>query len=199
VRNSGRSLAIGRWAIAAGWLVVSLAGAGRADAQTWGIKGGLNLANVNLADLKTSAKASVVAGGFYRLRLFGIPLQIEGLLAQRRIEFDDSVRDDLSFFELPVLVRYRVATGRGGQAVHVLGGGVFGARLSANEVIGEDSEDVKDLYKPADFGLAIGGEVALSRHWLVDVRYVFGLTNAYEAPDFEGKYRTFQVTVGYGW
>lgn len=199
MRNSPRSLAIDRWVIAAGWLLVSLAVAGRADAQTWGIKGGLNLANVDLADLKTSAKPSAVAGGFYRLRLFGIPLQIEGLFAQRRIEFDDNVHDDLNFFELPVLVRYRVATGRGGQAVHVLGGGVFGARLSANEVIGDDSEDVKDRYKPTDFGLAIGGEVALSQHWLVDVRYVFGLTNAYEAPDFEGKYRTFQVTVGYGW
>jgi Outer membrane protein beta-barrel domain len=190
---------MGRWLVAAVCLVASLAIAGRAHAQTWAIKGGLNLANVDLEDLKTSAKASAVAGGLFRLRLLGIPLQIEGLFAQRRISFDDNIRDELNFFELPILVRYRVATGRGGQAVHVVGGGVVGARLSANTVIGGESQDVKESYKPVDFGLAFGGEVAFSRHWLVDVRYVFGLTNAYDIPDFEGKFRTFQATVGYGW
>ena len=114
MRSDRRVRRAGRWLAAAAWLAVGLAAAGRADAQTWGVKGGLNLANVDLEDLKTSAKSSVVAGAFVRLRLLGIPLQIEGLFAQRRISFEDNIRDDLNFFELPMLVRYRIATGRGG-------------------------------------------------------------------------------------
>jgi Outer membrane protein beta-barrel domain len=199
VRSDHRARRVGRRLLVAVGLVASLAVAGRAHAQTWGVKGGLNLANIDFEDLKTSAKSSAVAGAFFRLRLLGIPLQIEGLFAQRRISFEGNIRDDLNFFELPVLARYRIATGRGGQAVHVLGGGVLGARLSAHEVFDDGSEDIKDLYKPIDFGLAIGGEVALTRHWLADARYVFGLTDAYDNPDRNGKFRTFQLTVGYGW
>lgn len=199
MRSNPRAGVIRRSLIAAVWLAANLAIAGRANAQTWGVKGGLNLANIDFQDLKTSATSSAVAGAFVRLGLIGIPLQIEGLFAQRRISFEDNIRDDLNFFELPVLARYRVATGRGGQAIHILGGGVLGARLSAHEVINDQSEDIKELYKPIEFGLAVGGEVTLSRHWLVDARYVFGLTNAYDDPNFEAKFRTFQLTVGYGW
>ena len=199
MRSDRRARSVARRLVVAVAFAASLAVAGRADAQTWGVKGGLNLANIDFQDLKTSAKSSAVAGAFFRLRLIGIPLQIEGLFAQRRISFEDNIRDDLNFFELPVLVRYRIATGRGGQAVHVLGGGVLGARLSAHEVINDQSEDIKELYKPIEFGLAVGAEVSLSRHWLVDARYVFGLTNAYDDPNFEAKFRTFQLTVGYGW
>ncbi|HYN06042.1 MAG TPA: porin family protein [Vicinamibacterales bacterium] len=184
-------------ALAAVVFLVTLVSA-RADAQTFGAKGGLNFSTITIEDFDTAGKASAVAGGFVRMPLFvGIGLQVEGLFAQRRVTFEDTVRDDLNYVEIPLLARYRVMT-VGGRAVHVLGGGVLGLRLSAREIISGQSYDIKEAYEPVEVGAAIGGEVALTRHWLVDVRYVFGMSNAYNVPGFEGKFRTLQVTVGYG-
>jgi hypothetical protein len=172
-------------------------GAVPACAQTWGVKGGLNLANLSVEDFETSAEPSALAGGFYRLPPFaGIRIQVEGLIAQRRVTFEDTVRDELNYVEIPILGRYPVFS-VGGRAVHALGGGILGFRLSANEIISGESVDVKDAYEPFDFGAAVGGEVAITRRWLADVRYIFGVTNAQTAPGFEAKFRTWQVTVGY--
>ena len=169
-----------------------------AAAQTWGVKGGLSLSDVTLEGFDTSAEPSAVAGGFYRLPFIaGMRIQVEGLVAQRRVTFDDSVRDELNYLEVPMLARYRVFS-VGGRPVHALGGGVLAFRLSAKEVFsGGESEDVKDSYEPVDFGVSVGGEVGLTRHWLVDVRYVFGVTNIYDIPGFDAKFRTWQVTVGF--
>lgn len=189
---------VGRWlAGAILGLAATTLGAPPAHAQTWGVKGGLNLATVKLEDINTEAEASAVAGGFVRVPLGRLKLQVEGLFAQRRITFEDIVRHELNYLEIPVLARLHVVT-IGSWPVHVLGGGVFAMRLSANEIISGESEDIKEAYEPVDLGVSIGGEVAISRRWLADVRYVFGLTNANDVPGFDVKFRTLQVTVGFG-
>jgi hypothetical protein len=178
--------------------VAALLCATTAGAQTWGGKGGLNLSNISFEDFETSAEPGAVAGGFYRLPLFGgLRMQVEGLFAQRHVTIEETVREELNYLELPVLARYRVVT-IGGRPVHVLGGGVLGFLLSAKEVISGESVDVKDAYEPVDFGVAIGGEVAITRHWLADARYIYGVTNAQDVPGFSVKFRSWQVTVGYG-
>lgn len=187
---------------AAGWLAAAIVGVmtlapAAATAQTFGAKGGLNLSNLTFEDLETTAKARAVAGGFIRVPLFaGIGLQAEGLFAQRRISFGDTVRHELNYFEVPLLARYRLVT-IAGRAVHVLGGGVLGFRLSADEVISGESVDIKEAYEPLDLGASIGGEVAITRRWLVDARYIWGLTNANDVPGFDIKFTTLQITVGY--
>jgi hypothetical protein len=178
--------------------VAALLAAMPAGAQTWGVKGGLNLSTITIEEFETSAEPSAVAGGFYRLPFIaGMQLQVEGLFAQRRVTFEETVRDELNYLEVPMLARYRLFA-VGGRPVHALGGGVLGFRLSAKEIISGESVDVKDLYEPIDLGVAIGGEFDVTRHWLVDVRYVFGLTSVQDVPGFEPKFRTWQVTVGYG-
>jgi hypothetical protein len=187
-------------ALVCGALVVLAGLAGtRAEAQTFGAKGGLNLANLVIDEFDTSAKASAVAGGFVRLPLLlGIGLQAEGLIAQRRVTFEDTtVRDELNYLEIPLLARRRVMT-VGSRSVHVLGGVVVGIRLGAKEIISGEAVDVEEVYKPTDVGAAIGGEVAITRRWFVDVRYVFGMTNVFDVPGFAAKCRTLQVTVGFG-
>ena len=190
---------VGRWLVGAILgLAATTLGAPPAHAQAWGVKGGLNLATVKLEDIDTEAETSAVAGGFVRVPLGArLRLQVEGLFAQRRITFEDIVRHELNYLEIPVLARFHVVT-IGSWPVHVLGGGVVAMRLSANEIISGESVDIKEAYEPVDFGASIGGEVAISRRWLADVRYVFGLTNANEVPGFDVKFRTFQVTVGFG-
>ncbi len=169
-----------------------------AHAQNWGAKGGLNLSTLTLEGVETSGKAGAVVGGFIHFPLVaGLRVQVEGLFTQRRITFEENVRDDVDFFELPVLARYRVFT-VGGRPVHVLGGGVIGFRLAAHEVFGGESVDVKEAYEAIDLGAAIGGEVAVTRHWRVDVRYVFGLSNAFDIPGIDAKFRALQITAGYG-
>ena len=199
-----RRATVGRWLVGAILgLAATTLGAAPAHAQAWGVKGGLNLATVKLEGINTEAEASAVAGGFVRVPLGGrLRLQVEGLFAQRRITFEDLVRHELNYLEIPVLVRLHVVT-IGSWPVHVLGGGVLGMRLSANEIISGESVDVKEAYEPVDLGASIGGEVAISRRWLADVRYVFGVTNANSVPDvpglprFDVKFRTLQVTVGF--
>ena len=77
---------VGRWlAGAILGLAATTLGAPPAHAQAWGVKGGLNLATVKLEDINTEAEASAVAGGFVRVPLGRLKLQVEGLFAQRRI------------------------------------------------------------------------------------------------------------------
>ena len=204
-QRPSRRARVGRWLVGAILgLAATTLGAAPAHAQVWGVKGGLNLSTVKLEDIDTAAEASAVVGGFVRVPLAGrLRLQVEGLFAQRRITFEEIVDHELNYVEIPVLARYRVLT-VGGRPIHVLGGAVIGLRLSANEIISGESEDVKEAYEPVDLGASIGGEVAISRRWFADVRYVFGLTNANKVSDVPGvpaldvKFRTFQVTVGFG-
>ena len=182
--------------------VVTVGAAGPAAAQSFGGKGGYNTANVSFeqdrSGLVTSAQPSFVAGGWINFPLFGrFDIQVEGLYSKRVTKFEDVIKDSLTYFELPALLRYRLKQGPSWR-FHVVGGAVYGRLLDASEEFSGTTEDIKDLIEPNDIALSIGADVEKGK-WLFDFRYLYGLSEVYADPDslFSARQKVIQITAGY--
>ena len=182
--------------------VAIVCGAVPAAAQSFGAKGGYNTGSVSFQEdrsgLVTAAQPSFVAGGWIRFPLFGrFDLQVEGLYSKRVTKFEDVIKDSLTYFELPALLRYRLTQGPSWR-FHVVGGAVYGHLLDASEEFSGTSEDIKHLIEPNDLALSIGADFERGK-WLFDFRYLYGLTEVYADPGslFSARQKVIQITAGY--
>jgi hypothetical protein len=185
--------------------VICLCG-GAAEAQVFGVKGGVNLSTVSYDDfdISTPQKPAVVAGAFVRLRpARAIELQIEGLFTQRKWgvggleEVGTSITNTVTYVEMPVLLRYPLMTS-GSARIRVHGGASFSYLLKADETVNGETFDSKDAYAPWDAALAAGAEIELKDRWVFDVRYLFGVTRLYHVEaEIPAKARSVQITAGY--
>ncbi len=189
-------------------LTLALTGAARAEAQDWGVKGGVNLADVKWGDevvLDTKQSIGLVAGGFFRLWPAGVlSLQAEALVTQLVVDFSSEgveLTDTFWNLQVPVLARYRVTNGSSVK-IYAQGGAAFDFVLFAEENISGETSDIRDLVAPWGASLVGAAEVQWNR-WVFDVRYVFGLTEIYQVPgddvvsDFPAKQRAIQITAGF--
>jgi hypothetical protein len=173
-----------------------------AHAQEIGARFGATLSNIvfDTPDLlEVQARVGWVGGGFVAfLPKARVGLQVEGLISRRVIRFLPSVDDTLTYLEIPGLVRVNVYRGET-FVVHALGGGGFHYLLSASESIdGGDADDVKAAFKPWEFALVVGADAQLKERWVFSARYLYGLTQVYQASDdFPATQRGFQFTAGY--
>lgn len=172
-------------------------------AQTLTARGGVDLTSVSFdsPDSDVSAKVGFVAGVAAAFPFAGpLRLQVEGLIAQKRISFVDGLLEDrLTFVDVPVLVTYGVHKSASGRTVHVFGGGVVSVRLAATEQAPGESIDIKDAVKKTNASVVFGGDYQITRRVVVDVRYAIGLSGAYNAFNGGaiGKLRTLQISAGY--
>jgi len=186
-----------------------LALADRATAQSFGYgpKGGISLTTQKFEQKQTllspSAEIGWLVGGLVRQNLFwSIQLQVEGLYSQRRTTFSDVITDTLTYFEVPILLRYPVY-GPESWRIHVVGGAVVSHLLEAREKVGSftsgESDDITDKLQPNDTALSIGADVQIKRRWVADFRYLYGLSEVYRdaGPLFAAKQRAIQVTISY--
>ena len=89
--------------------------------------------------------------------------------------------------------------------IRALGGASMGFRIAATETVSvpdvqaEDSDSVKDAYKPFDFAVVVGAQAEWKSRWVFEGRYLFGLSDVYEVTvgGFETSQRGFQILVGY--
>jgi hypothetical protein len=153
----------------------------------------------------TSSLSGLAMGAYYLMDLsptFG--LQLEGQYVQRGGSLDltgSSIPDigtldrrtnaKFSYFEIPVLARYR-----GNSAARIrpvlLGGLVLGLKVSssieAEAAGGSQSRDLFEGVHPFTFGLLGGGGVAFdvgrTTALVVQARYYFGVTGPVDDPDF---------------
>jgi outer membrane protein with beta-barrel domain len=181
-----------------------------AQGLTYGVKGGVTNATLDIqaTDLiiSPSARIGAEAGVYVTHKLFGpIDGQIEGLLSQKGTVLKDDprfagdVKVRITYLDVPALLGYRVALSRR-TALHALGGGVFSFRISDKQLEGsqELEEGVKQAFTSTDVGLSVGGAISFGQ-MLVDVRYVWGLTNINNDVDRDEltvRNRTLSVTVG---
>lgn len=187
-----------------------------AQATTYGVQGGINLANVSFTpgdptegvpDFKNRTLG--VVGGFVA-RDFNpkVGLQVDFLYSQKGakasaneggIPFELEVGVD--YIEIPVLIRGNIA-GSGGVKARVFGGPSFGfkvrdhAQISGGGVLLEDDEVAE--FKSSEVGFVVGGAVEFGRVF-VDVRYNWGLTNIAkdDGSGDEAKTRTLGFMLGY--
>ena len=180
-------------------------GAERAEAQEYGVKGGIQFTDVAWGDqvlLNTPWGWGAIGGMFMRFQpAKALPLQLEVLVSQLVVDFSGEgaeVKNTLTNLHVPVMVRWTVASGSSTR-VRVQGGAAFDVLLLARENVGGTSNDIRDSVAPWGASLVVAGEFEWGR-WVFDARYLFGLTEIYTtevAADFPAKQRAIQATAGW--
>ncbi|MEQ9404189.1 MAG: porin family protein [Cyclobacteriaceae bacterium] len=154
-----------------------------------GVKAGANFANTSLDD---SESITSLHGGAYALfKLSKLGIQPELLFSKQGSEFSGGGEVDLSYVNIPVMVKLYLAGGLNLQA-----GPQFGILTTAED---GDGDDLKDQLKGSDVSAAIGAGFDAPFGLQVTARYVIGLSDINDFPgstdDFKNK--TFQISVGY--
>lgn len=193
---------VARFVLVAG-LIAAIGG--RAEAQEYGVKGGIQFTDVAWGDqvvLDTPWAWGAVGGMFMRFQpAKAIPLQLEVLVSQLVVDFSGEgadIKNTLTNLQVPVMVRYTVVSGSSTR-VRVQGGAAFDILLLARENVGGTRSDIRDSVAPWGASLVVAGEFEWGR-WVFDARYLFGLTEIYAtevAAGFPAKQRALQVTAGW--
>jgi hypothetical protein len=210
---------------------VSLVAPSAAEAQNGGldvgVRGGLNLASVvakvTLDGLSGSEgsprRADLTAGVFAGKALTDrLGVQIEGLIGGRGIGGSGGL--GVWYLDIPVLARVPITSAASRTRMDLVAGVTFGVRLTEAGIIAVEGIplpliDGNDLIRRLDTALTIGDSIGIGR-FVIDVRYVHGLTNQFTpagvefvrdllreagAPfttiDFSLQHRVFAFTVGY--
>lgn len=185
-------------------ILLTVCCAGKAEAQNWGIKGGVNLGDVKWGTEVLDSKMSIspVGGAFWRWKPAKfLDLQFEGLVAQLVIDLSEEgaeLKETLTLLQVPVLFKYTIVN-REAVKVRAHGGASFDALLLARDEVNGESFDIRDAFAPWGASLVAGAEVDWHR-WVFDGRYVFGLTDLYHpdiAETLPAKQRSIQITAGF--
>lgn len=186
----------------------------RAIAQEVGVKAGLNLASLTPEEDESpdiTRRRGLVAGAWIRHPLRDrLSLQLEGLLAEKGVEFDisalvgapGSAELRLRYLEVPVLARVDAGAASTNTRFFVLGGVAPAFKLSARSKTtvngAEQTRDEDDEVEGFDAGLVAGAGVTFGRA-LIEGRYTHGLMRINtddNDPNDRVQNRVFSVTVG---
>lgn len=181
-------------------LTAALLGApavGYAQVPSFGIKGGLNLANVGGDGVEdVDYKAGLNLGAFVSIptgAMFAI--QPEAYFSQKGAK-SGSVKSSFNYLEIPVLLK--LSPSLPGDFVRP----IFFAGPSAGILMGAKAGDfdIKDELKTADFGLTIGGGVEFGK-LSIDARYNLGLSsiNKDAADELAAAVKNRAITVMLGY
>ncbi len=201
--------------------VLALAAFGTANAQEFkfGVKAGVNLANLK-TDLVDDAKMKVGfnAGALGELMItdkFGLQAELLYSMQGAKTEdfedygFGETYRSEdkitLSYVNLPILAKYYIVKG-----FHVEAGPQLGILVSAKDkyettetyedfdgtLVTEkysETEDIKDDLKGIDFSFNIGLGYDFTENFFAGARYNIGLTNIYDVNDFGLGFTSFDA------
>jgi len=178
------------------FLLLVMAGSfAAASAQiNYGVKGGLNVANIGGEDVDDNkAKLGFHLGGFMGVSVAeNFSIQPEVVFSLQGVKFDDDQKLNLSYLNIPVLARYTTQSGFYGET-----GPQLGFLLSAKSKIEGDSENVKDWFKKTDFSWAFGVGYITQSNIGVNARFNLGLSKLDEDGHGKAFNRVFQVGLFY--
>lgn len=174
-----------------------------------GLKGGLNLANINTEEPNANFEnATGYHGGLYLLvKAASFGVQPELLYSTRGAKGDVTINDvkedfqqDFVYLDIPVMAKLYLPLGLNLQA-----GPQFGLLMSADGTTadydgdGEPDPIDKDSYKNADISAAFGAGWDAPFGLRVMARYIVGLNDINDVAGAQeaAKNRTFQVSLGY--
>ena len=181
----------------------------QSDAMQFGVKVGLNLANVSVdPDTEGFSFDAVTKFGVGGIMLYPLSevldLQVEAmyLLKGSKAEFDFfgtvfEVELALAYLSVPVMARYNL--GSEDTSPYYVVGPEFGFLLSAKSKFDGEEEDTKDDFKSLDLGLNIGAGVSMNMGatpMFAEVRYSLGLSNIEDNDDTTTKTTGIQLFVG---
>jgi hypothetical protein len=193
----------------------SFAAKGNKSSQ-WGVKAGLNLANIGGNSAEDAdfgspkTKMGFALGGFYKNMLSdAFALQVELLYSQHGAKYEanyqgSNVKLTLSYdyIAIPVLAKFYIPA-NDNLSIGLYGGLMSGYKISATgkaEANGQESTDDLNNVQSTVVDLIFGGSIEPNlgnTRLIIDVRYNFGLTSAMEK-SIDIKDRTISLTVGLG-
>ncbi len=159
-----------------------------------GIKGGVNVYNVhNDNDTKYDQRAGYNFGLFGHIHFDGqFAIQPEIVYSAQGAKNGDT-KYNLDYVNVPVLFQYMFDNGFRLQA-----GPQVGFLISAKSKTNNDNTDIKDNYKPIDFGVSIGASYIFPPTGFgIDARYNFGLSNINKNSAVNSTNRGIQLGIFY--
>lgn len=180
-------------------------GFGVANAQSvkYGVKAGLNVANVSNLDseIKFDSRVAYHIGAMAEIGLTEqFAVQPEVLFSVQGVtkkEGEASATLNLNYVNVPVMAKYYVIEGLSlevGPQVGFLTTAEFKLEGAGKE---SGTKDVKDNFKKVDFGLNFGASYNY-QNFNLGVRYNLGLTDVAKEKEGDAKKNgVFQVSLGY--
>ena len=181
-----------------------------AEGMMFGIKGGLNMANVTGDDTEgTSMKIGGVGGVFMTYNITEIfAIQPEVLFSMKGASQDTlstTVSLKFNYIEIPLLFKVTLPT-EGKIKPSLYAGPALGILMSANAEVGGVSADIKDQMKSTDIGILAGAGIGYQMEngslLSLEVRYEVGMTSIVDTGDSDVgadvKNSVISVMVGYG-
>lgn len=148
----------------------------------FGLKGGLNLANLKVSasgySVSLTNRVGFHAGGFVTVPVApNINIQPEAVFSMEGAKSDES-KVNLSYLNVPVLFQYQSREGLFGET-----GPQLGLLLSAKSIDAGVTEDIKEGCKSVAFSWAVGAGYRLANGVGFHARYNIGLTNIADTED----------------
>ena len=159
-----------------------------------GIKGGVNVYNVhNDNDTKYDSKAGFHFGLLGHIHFdSNFAIQPEIVYSAQGAKNGDT-KYNLDYLNVPVLFQYMFDNG-----FRIQAGPQLGFLISAKSKNNNDNTDIKDYYKPIDFGASIGASYVFPPTGFgIDVRYNLGLSNINKDSDVNSTNRGLQLGIFY--
>lgn len=202
-------------------IVLFVASTSIAQSVKYGIRGGLNLVNVDFevssggvsVGIDTDSRTSFYVGGFAEFALPDSEHKIQTGLGYHangfKYNFDEEKGNFLiSQINIPALFKFNAAKG-----LYINGGAYVGIIVAAEAEVEyydffedrtiKETEDVGDAFNTLDLGLSLGAEYNLDNGLFFDLRYNYGLLDiATDDEGFDGetveiKNRVFMLGLGY--
>ena len=179
--------------------VVAVFAFGFANAQEtkFGIKAGLNLANVTGDAEDNSSRLSFHLGGFAEIKLTDkFALQPELVYSAQGTKIDvtgsEDLVYDLAYVNIPVMAKFYAT-----KQFSLEAGPQIGFLTSAKMKYDGDSEDVKDNFETTDFGFNFGAGYNFTENISAGLRYNLGLSNIADSTSSEINNSVWSLSVGY--
>jgi len=182
---------------------------GTAEGMSYGIKAGINIANLHGTG-STYSRIGFCGGCFAILKLTDVfVVQPEALYTQKGTKWGRAlmlpgtlqVVSKLNYFEMPILLKM-ILPDKGNVKPHLFVGPYFGLNVSAKdriEVNGEIREEDIENAQGTEFGMVFGGGldfILRTGRIVFDGRYTVGLTTTLEE-SIETRNRVISIMLGY--
>jgi Outer membrane protein beta-barrel domain len=163
----------------------------------WGIKGGINVANIDIQNgSDPDARVGIHLGGLAHIHLSEhFALQPELMYSNQGAERSTNnaeFKTKLHYINIPVLLQFMTGSGFRVQTGPQLGV-LMGAKYKVNDV----ETDIDDNYETPDFSWSFGASYVTRKGLGFDARYNHGITNINDAPGDKYTNRVFQFGVFY--
>jgi len=164
----------------------------------YGLKGGLNIANIGGSDVEDNkARIGFFLGGYLEAPLIpNITIQPELLYSAQGFGIKrtgDDLKVPISFLLVPVMGKYTFNSG-----VFLETGPQLGFLLSAKYKVGGESENAKKDFQKTVFSWNFGlGYANLAPNLGANLRFNLGLSRIFQDGDAQIFYRVFQIGVYY--